>query len=127
MYYVAQARREITIAGARVVTPSSWLILIILSLIIIFCLFLGRDGTWESALVTTFLSTSAILALFILDEVDGNRLGEEQFAIDTYNDVLAAIGKEPYYPTLYLQGGRYKPPAKHYRTGSHGHVREVNR
>ncbi len=118
MYYVSQARREITIVGAEIVSGSSWLVLNVLSLIIVFSLFLMRDGSWESALVTALLSASAILALFILGDVDGNRFGEEQFALDTYQDVFTAIDKPHYYPTIYLEAGRYRPTVKEYRTGT---------
>jgi hypothetical protein len=104
--------------GAKIVTGSSWLMLNTLSLIIVFALFIMRDGSWESALITTFLASAALLALFILFDVDNNRLGEEQFAIDTYQDVFRAIGVLPYYPQLYIKAGRYHPPEKEYRTGS---------
>lgn len=126
LYYVAQARRELTIVGAKVVNGASWLVLNVLSSVVVVSLFLMRDGSIESAIVTAFLSASAVLALFILGDVDGNRFGEERFAIDTYQDVFSAIGKEHYYPSHYLEGGRYKPPVQDYRTGSSGQIKEVD-
>lgn len=125
-YYVAQARREMTIVGAKVVSTISWLILITLSLIIVGCLLLMRDGTLESALICAFLSAAAILSLFILADVDGNRFGEEHFAIDTYQDVFSAIGVLPYYSAHYLEAGRYFPSAKKYRVGKPGKVEIVD-
>lgn len=116
MYYVAQARREITIVGARIVNGISSSLLYILSSIIVISLFLSRTPSLESSIVAVMLSTAAMLSLLILHDVDGNRFGEEQFAIDTYQDVLRAIGKEPYYSKKYLKGFRYKPAVKHFRT-----------
>jgi len=122
MYYIAQARREITIVGAKILTTASWLILSILSLIIVFSLFIMRDGSLDSAIVTTLLATSAVMALFILQDVDGNRLGEEEFSIGTYQDVFNAIGRLHYYPKLYMEAGRYKPTVKEYRTGDSANI-----
>ncbi len=125
MYYVAQARREITIVGARILTTASWMILSILSLIIVFSLFIMRDGSFESAIVTTLLATSAVMALFILQDVDGNRLGEEEFSIGTYQDVFSAIGRLHYYPELYMEAGRFKPTVRKYRTGDSANIKTI--
>lgn len=125
MYYVAQARREISIVSAKIVSSESWLVLNVLSLIIVLSLFLMRDGSIGSSLVAALLSSSAISALFILDDVDGNRFGEEQFAINTYQDVFTAIGKPHYYPTIYTEAGRYKPILGQYRTGDSKNVYTV--
>lgn len=121
MYYVPQARREITIVGAKIVTGMSWILLNVLSLLIVFLLFLLRDGSLESALVTALLSTSAFLALLILNDIDSNRFGEAQFSINTYEDVFSAIGKPRYYPTSYIKTGRHKPRVGEYRTGTSSH------
>ena len=81
-----------------------------------------RTPGFESSLVAVFLSTAAVLMLLILHDVDGNRFGEEQYAIDTYQDVLRAIGKEEYYSSHILKGFRYQPKTRHYRTGTSDHV-----
>lgn len=116
MYYIPQARRETTIVGAKIVNGVSAALLYILSGIIVASLFLTRTDGLESSIVAVLLSAAAVLSLFILHDVDGNRFGEEHFAIDTYQDVLVAIGKEPYYSKKYLKGWRYKPKVKNYRT-----------
>jgi len=122
MYYVAQARRETSIVGAKIVNGVSSTLLYILSGIIIVSLFVLRTPGFESSLVAVFLSTAAVLMLLILHDVDGNRFGEEQYAIDTYQDVLRAIGKEEYYSSHILKGFRYQPKTRHYRTGTSDHV-----
>lgn len=116
LYYVAQSRREVTIVGAKIADRASWIILSILSFVIVASLFLMRDGSIQAALITSLLSSAAVMALFILDDLDGNRFGEEHFAIDTYQDVFTALGEDHYYPKHYLEGGRYKPKIKNYRT-----------
>lgn len=118
MYYVAQARREMTVVGARLLTGASWLILVILSAVIVASLLLMRDGSPESFIFTALLATAAIMSLFILQDVDGNLLGEEEFSIGTYQGVFDAIGKPHYYPTSYIKQGRYRPTVKEYRTGT---------
>lgn len=125
MYYVAQARREMTIVGARLLTGASWLILVILSAVIVASLLLMRDGSLESFMFTALLATAAIMSLFILQDVDGNLLGEEDFSIGTYQGVFDAIGKPHYYPTSYIKAGRYKPTVKEYRTGTSKNVHLV--
>ncbi|MBX4190832.1 hypothetical protein KW794_01970 [Candidatus Saccharibacteria bacterium] len=118
MYYVAQSRREASIVGARIVNFVSSILLYVLSVIIVASLFVLRGSGLESSLVAVLLSSAAVLSLLILHDVDGNRFGEEHFAIDTYQDVLKAIGKQPYYSKQYLRGFRYKPPEKNYRTNN---------
>jgi len=125
MYYVAQARREMTIVGARLLTASSWFVLIILSLVIVVSLFFMRDGSFESFLFTALLAASAIMALFILQDVDGNLLGEEEFSIGTYQVIFDTIGRPHYYPESYIKSCRYKPTVKEYRTGTSKNVRLV--
>ena len=117
-YYIAQARREISIVGARIVTSASWAILNVLSGIIVLSLFLMRDGGLTSSIVTIFLSSSALISLLILEDVDGNRFGEEDFAINTYQAVFKAIGKDNYYPSHYITEKRHKPNVAKYRTGT---------
>jgi len=125
MYYVAQARREMTIVGAKLLTRSSWFVLIILSLVIVVALFFMRDGSPESFVFTALLAASAIMALFILQDVDGNLLGEEEFSIGTYQVIFDTIGRPHYYPASYIKSGRYKPTVKEYRTGTSKEVRLV--
>ena len=126
MLYTGQTRRGLTIVGAKVVNSASWLVLISLSGIVVVSLFLMRDGSAESAIVSAFLAAAAVLSLFILADVDGNRFGEEQFAVDTYQDVFSAIGLPHYYPKHYLEAGRYQPTVKSYRTGNSESVHLVN-
>lgn len=122
MYYVAQARREMTIVGAKLLTASSWFVLLILSAVIVVSLFLMRDGSFESFIFTALLAASAIMALFILQDVDGNLLGEEEFSIGTYQVIFDTIGRPHYYPYSYIKSNRYKPTVAEYRTGTSEHV-----
>ena len=129
MYYIAQARREITVAGAKIMTSASWLLMLILTTIILICLLLSRDGTLIGAIIVSLLGSAAIMSLFILDDIDGNKFGEEQFAIDTYQDVFSAMGLLHYYPEHILMGGRYRPTVKEYRIGEPGnlHVKKTKK
>lgn len=122
MYYVAQARREMTIVGAKLLTHASWFILFILSSVIVIALFLMRDGSFESFVFTALLAASAIMSLFILQDVDGNLLGEEEFSVGTYQVIFDTIGRPHYYPISYIKSKRYKPTVKEYRTGTSKHV-----
>ena len=122
MYYVAQARREMTIVGAKLLTASSWFVLIILSSVIVIALFLMRDGSFESFTFTALLAASAIMSLFILQDVDGNSLGEEEFSIGTYQVIFDTISRPHYYPLSYVKSRRYKPTVSQYRTGTSKHV-----
>ncbi len=124
-YYIAQARREITIVGAKIVSGTSWVVLNLLSFMIVLMIFLMRDGGIASTIVTIFLSSSAIISLFILDDVDGNRFGEEKFSVETYQAVFKAIGNLPYYPHIFVLTSRYKPKEKVYRTGTSAHIIQI--
>ena len=122
MYSLAQARREMTIVGAKLLTASSWFILLILSSVIVIALFLMRDGSFESFVFTALLAASAIISLFILQDVDGNLLGEEEFSIGTYQAIFDTIGRPHYYPLSYIKSNRYSPTVKEYRTGNSNNI-----
>ncbi len=127
MYDIAQARREITVVGAKIMSSASWLLMVLLSIIIIASLFLTRDGSMASVLIVSLLSSAAILSLFILVDIDGNKFGEEQFAVNTYQDVFSAMGELHYYPEHLLLGGRYKPSVDEYRTGEPDNIHIVRK
>ena len=127
MYYIAQVRREITIAGAKIMNLASWLLLTILSVIIVVSLLFSRDGSITGVLIVSIISTAAVLSLFILYDVDGNMFGEEVYAIDNYQDVFSAMGLLHYYPEHILLGGRYHPPVSEYRTGEPGNLHITKR
>jgi len=124
-FYIAQSRREISIVGARIVSQASWIVLYTLSFVIVLMLFLMRDGSLASLIVTSVLASSALIALLMLSDIDGNRFGEEEFAINTYQAVFKALELDPYYPEHYILTDRHKPKEKKYRTGTSANVRVV--
>jgi hypothetical protein len=126
-FYISQSRREISIVAARIVSQSSWIVLNILSIVIVLMLFLMRDGTLASSIVTSVLSSSALIALLTLNDIDGNRFGEEEFAIKTYQAVFKALELDTYYPEHFLVSDRHIPHEIQYRTGHSNSVKLIKK
>jgi len=82
----------------------------ILAAIIIFCLFYIRTGSITYSFITILLSTSVILVVLVLRDLDNLRWDEKVLAFDIYYRVYDAIGKPRVYPDISIKRGRIKPP-----------------
>ena len=61
-----------------------------------------------SQLSAAIFATTVIGSLLLLDEVDSNRIQEARLEYEVFNETLAAIGKNTYYPEEALKTGIIK-------------------
>jgi hypothetical protein len=112
-------RQEIDLAGRKIIGFEYWMILIILSIIMIFLLYIMRESTISSSIFTVILSSTICLVLYSLYEIDTNTFAEEKLAFHIFQPVFKNIGKLPYYPLVSIKGRRMKPPKGKCRIGIH--------
>lgn len=115
---ITQIRKEIAIVTKSTLTRFYWLLLYLLGAIVVISLFISADKNLIGLVSTVLLSIAVAVALLVLDEVDKNKLNENDFAFSPYNTVLEAIGKLPYFLEVDFKAKRiFTPDNKNYRLG----------
>jgi len=93
-------------------------VLWILATITIFSLFNLRKYTLTSSIITVLLSTSIVLVILVLRELDKLRWEEDILAFRIFFRVFDAIGKLRFYPDVSIKYGRIEEPKNiDYRLG----------
>lgn len=110
LYYIPQSRTQIAQVAPRDVDKPEWVMLLILAFILVGTLLLGREANLISQLSAAIFATTVVGSLLLLDEVDSNRIQEARLEYEVFNETLAAMGKEKYYPEEALKSGIVKPP-----------------
>jgi len=118
LYYIPQARNQIAEVAPKFVDSSVWIMLLTLTFVLLGIMILGRDQEFFSKLTVAIFSTTVVGALFLLDEIDSNRVQEEHLEYGAFNQTLESMGKMPYYPDFAIQQGVVKLPKNSvYRIG----------
>jgi len=111
-----KSRKSAILTARKILGPAHWAILIILSITLIFLVYVMRDAGIFSSILTILISSAACLILFLLYDIDSDFFAEEKLAYDTYERAFEEIGKLPYYPQESLKNKRINPNGK-YRLG----------
>jgi hypothetical protein len=111
-------RNEITIVAKTTLNSLYWLLLILLAFITIFTLLLETDFTLVSMIPSIAVSTTIVFSLFLLEEIDKNKLNEADIAFFLYNQLLVSMNKLPYYLERDVKAKRIVPDTSNaYRLG----------
>ncbi len=117
-----ESRNKASVLRHEKMTYGQWAILIVLVSIIIFCLFFLKIPAVYSQVITVMLSTTLVLVLLFLRDIQNLRLYGEHFLLESAEEVFESIGKERYYPEYYFNEGFLKEVPEHvkqYRLGTH--------
>ncbi|MBS3094945.1 hypothetical protein J4474_04725 [Candidatus Pacearchaeota archaeon] len=106
-----KCRQEISLAGRKLMSLSSWVVISILTMINISLLYSIRSLEIISSVFTIVISLSMIIILFLLKDIDSNTFAEEKLAFDIYQEIFREIGKLPYYPEISIDKGRIQIPS----------------
>jgi hypothetical protein len=117
---IIQTRQQLAVLGTRALQVFQWIILITLAALFIFSLYGLRTGELFFDIVTVSISSSIILVLLLIRELDLYLWNEKTFGYDIFQNVLTSIGRLPYYPIESIDKGRIIPAEKEYRVGIHG-------
>jgi hypothetical protein len=102
-YYLPQIRNQIQQLSPRDIEPSEWILLISLGLFLSIDLILGRQDDLFSKISAAIFATTIISSLFLLDELDSNRVQKARLDYGIFNDTLTAMGKLQYFPQFILK------------------------
>ena len=116
---IIAARQQLTVLGTKCLSSFQWIILWALATSFIFSLYGLRTGELFFDLVTVVISSSAVLILLLIHDLDLYIWNEQTFGFDIFQNVFRSIGQLPYYPVESLNDGRVRPQEKEYRIGSY--------
>ncbi|PIP65781.1 hypothetical protein COU77_03990 [Candidatus Peregrinibacteria bacterium CG10_big_fil_rev_8_21_14_0_10_49_16] len=118
---IEKTRNQISVIAAEKLRKGQWLTLIILSLIILFCLFYLQKPFIYSHVITILLSTVLVMVLLVMRDLANFRLGGELVAIESGQEMFELINKNRYYHEKLLKDGSVSIPKhiKKYRVGTH--------
>jgi len=125
---IEMARNKASVVHREKLTVGQWLILILLSGIIVFCLFYVDFSESFFRIIAVLLSTAMVLILLTLRDLQNLRIGSQLIATETGEEIFDFIGKPRYYNKHFLDDGSIKVPnhVKEYRLGLHKSGEKLN-
>ena len=115
---VITTRQELTVLGTKTLSVFQWLILFALAALVIVSLYGLRTGEIFFDIVTVLISSSIVLILLLIRDLDLYIWNEKTFGYDIFENVLKAVGQLPYYPAESIKKKRVRPTEKEYRVGT---------
>ncbi|MDD5221190.1 MAG: hypothetical protein PHV47_01130, partial [Candidatus Pacebacteria bacterium] len=118
---IEECRKKTAVYVLEKMTPGQWVVLILLSIIIIFSMYYIRTASIYSNTVTVVLSTSLILVLLTLRDLQNRMLLGKKVLTESGQEVFDMIGKDRYYNKHELTTNHTIVPksVKKYRLGLH--------
>lgn len=107
---IERHRNVIARAGEERLTGSMWLIVNILALLVIFSIFLLRDSTLFFDLAAVLLSTTVVVIVALMHDLERFRLGGVPLAAESGYEMFEALGLPRYVPEDKLKSGKIKIP-----------------
>jgi len=119
---IEEARNKSAVLVLEKLRKGQWAILFFLGAIIIFSIFYLKVPQLYSQVITVLLSTSIVLVLLILRDLQNLRIGTgESLLAESGQEVFEFIGELRYYNQESIESGLTKVPSniKKYRLGLH--------
>lgn len=114
---IVTARQQLTVLGTKTLSPFQWTILSALAGLFVFSLYGLRSGELFFDVVTIVISSSVVLILLLIRDLDLYIWNEQTFGWDVFQDIFKSIGQLPYYPAEAIESGRVSTLEKEYRVG----------
>lgn len=112
------SRQQLVILGQNALSKFQWIVLFALSFLVVASLFGLRNGEIFFEFITVLISSSIVLILLLIRELDLYVWNEKNFGYYIFENVLRSVGKLPYYPLESIKKGRIQPREEKYRIGT---------
>lgn len=119
---IESSRNAASSISKEKINRGQWMILLVLSMIILGCLFYLKNDQAYSIVVTILLSSSLVIVVLLLRDLQNFKYGLEGGLLEeSGEEVFDAIGVLRYYHQQFLKSGHQKIPShiKRYRMGVH--------
>lgn len=119
---IERTRNQSSVLTREKLTGGQWTVLVLLSAIIISCMFLLGLPPIYFEIITVLLSTILVLVLLIIRDLQNLKLGGYALSIESGQEVFELVGKLRYYPEILIKDGSIQIPnsVKKYRLGVRG-------
>jgi hypothetical protein len=116
-----QVRNQQSVILSDKLRTSQWGVLVILAGVIIFSLFYSMETTFFSLIITVLLSTSLVLVILIMRDLQSLKLGGTYILIESGQEVFESLGLLRYYNKHVVDRGEMRIPKDltKYRLGLH--------
>lgn len=118
---IENCRNSANVIASEALSVGQWTILIFLTGIILFSMFCFRTNSFYSQIITILFSTSLILVLLIIRDLQNLMYGGKALLEDSGQENLEFMGKLRYYNQIHIKSGVSRIPSyvKEYRLGLH--------
>jgi len=115
---VTTSREKLFMFGKDRLNKLEWAVVLFLSLILIFSIFMIRTPTFSSLFLSGTLISTVTILLLILRDLDDLSFGEDMVSFEPYETIFDVIGKPRFYLKRDIKDGRVVPlKGTKYRTG----------
>jgi len=118
----SEKRRNVTSSlASEKLTIGQWAVLIILSVIIVFCIFSLKTTELSSKVLAILLSTVLVLVLLLMRDLQNLILGNSELLEESGQEMFEDLGELRYYQAKHLKSGLSSVPKhiKKFRLGLH--------
>jgi len=118
----SEKRRNVTSSlASEKLTVGQWAVLIILSVIIVFCIFSLKTTELSSKVLAILLSTVLVLVLLLMRDLQNLILGDSELLEESGQEMFEDLGELRYYQQAHLKSGLSSVPKhiKKFRLGLH--------
>ena len=95
----SDAREKLVMYGKDKLSWGEWLVVLLLGVLLIGSLFYTKDTSMISIIFTGALTSSILILLLVLRDLNNLNFGENAVSIEPYERVLDAIGEKRYFKT----------------------------
>ena len=115
---VTTAREKLFIYGRDRLSKMEWIVVLFLSVILVFSIFIIRTPDLPSLFLSGTLISTVIVLLLILRDLNDLTFGEEMVSFEPYETIFDVIDKPRFYLKRDIKSGRAVPPENiKYRIG----------
>jgi hypothetical protein len=93
----SDAREKLVMYGKDTLSKGEWMVILSLGGLLLASLFYVKDASLASTIFTGSISSSILLLLFVVRDLNNLNFGESSVSIGPYERVLEAIGKPKFY------------------------------
>jgi len=107
---VTTSREKLFMFGKDKLNKLEWAVILFLTLILIFSIFMVRTLTLSSLFLSGTLISTVVILLLILRDLDDLSFGEDMVSFEPYETIFDVIGKPRFYLKKDIKNGRVVPP-----------------
>ena len=107
---ITTAREKLFMYGKDKLNKMEWMVLLFLTGILVFSLFIIRAPGFSSLFLSGTLVSTPIILILILRDLDNLSFGEEMVSFEPYETIFDVIDKPRFYLKRDIETGRVIPP-----------------